>query len=144
MDSSLLFPILLVLLGGFMYLSIRRQKKRMAEVTDMQNSVGTGARVQLTSGLYGTVIDTNSDCVDVEIAPGVITRWNKLAVREVVATDDAAATYPGALVGEAAEQAEAPARPNLSKDVDPTADGTTHEITDAESDSAAEQPRDDK
>ncbi|GAB18265.1 protein-export membrane protein YajC [Gordonia effusa NBRC 100432] len=119
MGSELLFPILLVLLGGFMYLSIRKQKKRMAEVQEMQSSATTGARVQLTSGLYGTVIDTNSDSVDVEIAPGVVTRWNKLAIREVVLTEDAAATYPGALLDENDDEADedtAVDGPSLIKD----------------------------
>ncbi len=68
---SALPPLLLALLAGFMFLSMRKQKKRMAEMQDMQNSVSTGARIQLTSGLYGTVIDaTSSDFVDVEIATG--------------------------------------------------------------------------
>ncbi|UCZ90502.1 preprotein translocase subunit YajC [Gordonia sp. WA4-43] len=94
--DALLFPLLLALLAGFMFLSMRKQKKRVAEMQEMQNSVSTGTRVQLTSGLFGTVIDASSpDVVDVEIATGVVTRWNRLAVMRVVPTDEAAATYPG-------------------------------------------------
>ncbi|ATD70761.1 MULTISPECIES: preprotein translocase subunit YajC [Gordonia] len=94
--DALLFPLLLALLAGFMFLSMRKQKKRMAEMQDMQNSVSTGARIQLTSGLYGTVIDaTSSDFVDVEIATGMVTRWNRLAIMRVIPTDEAAATYAG-------------------------------------------------
>ncbi|MGV9858499.1 preprotein translocase subunit YajC [Gordonia sp. NPDC003425] len=94
--SSLLFPLLLVLLAGFMWFSMRKQKRRMAETQQMQNSVETGTRVQLTSGLFGTVIDaTSSDYIDVEIATGVVTRWNRLAIMKVVSTEDAAATYAG-------------------------------------------------
>lgn len=137
-----LFPILLVLLGGFMYMSIRKQKKRMAEVQNMQQSATTGARVQLTSGLYGTVIDSNSDCVDVEIAPGVVTRWNKLAIREVVATDDAAATYPGAALVDddlVDDEPVIPAGPSLTKgDADTVADDATSEPD------AADKPADEK
>lgn len=100
--DALLFPLLLALLAGFMFLSMRKQKKRMTEMQDMQNSVSTGTRVQLTSGLFGTVIDaTQSDVVDVEIATGVVTRWNRLAIMRVVATEDAAATYPGHIAPEA-------------------------------------------
>lgn len=137
-----LFPILLVLLGGFMYMSIRKQKKRMAEVQEMQSSATTGARVQLTSGLYGTVIDSNGDCVDVEIAPGVVTRWNKLAIREVVATEDAAATYPGAALVDddlIDDEPSIPAGPSLIKgDADDAADDAT-----SESDTA-DKPADEK
>ncbi|MFW0790448.1 preprotein translocase subunit YajC [Gordonia sp. CPCC 205333] len=147
-----LFPILLVLLGGFMYFSIRKQKKRMAEVQEMQSSATTGARVQLTSGLYGTVIDTNDDSVDVEIAPGVVTRWNKLAIREVVLTEDAAATYPGALVNDEEDATysgalhdddaddQTPAGPSLTKNV---TDDSTPEVPSLESD-ATDKPADEK
>jgi preprotein translocase subunit YajC len=38
-----------------------------------------------TSGLYGTVADTSGDnTIDIEIAPGVVTTWLRLAVREKV------------------------------------------------------------
>lgn len=94
--ESLLFPLLLVLLAGFMFFSMRKQKKRAAEMQDMQNSIQTGTRIQLTSGLFGTVIDSaSSDYIDVEIATGVVTRWNRLAIMKVVSTEDAAATYAG-------------------------------------------------
>ena len=94
--DALLFPLLLALLAGFMFLSMRKQKKRVAEMQEMQSSVSTGTRIQLTSGLFGTVIDaTSSDYVDVEIATGVVTRWNRLAIMRIVPTDEASATYPG-------------------------------------------------
>lgn len=94
--ESLLFPLLLVLLAGFMFFSMRKQKKRAAEQQDMQNSIQTGTRIQLTSGLFGTIIDaSSSDYVDVEIATGVVTRWNRLAIMKVVPTEDAAVTYAG-------------------------------------------------
>ena len=94
--ESLLFPLLLVLLAGFMFFSMRKQKKRAAEQQDMQNSIQTGTRIQLTSGLFGTIIDaSSSDYVDVEIATGVVTRWNRLAIMKVVPTEDAASTYAG-------------------------------------------------
>lgn len=80
-----------------MFISIRKQKKRMQEMQEMQNDVAVGSRLQLTSGLFGTVADAdNSDYIDVEIATGVVTRWNRLAIMRVVQTEDAAETYPGA------------------------------------------------
>lgn len=94
--ESLFLPLLLVLMVGFMFFSMRKQKKRANEMQEMQNSVQTGTRIQLSSGLFGTVIDaTSSDVVDVEIATGVVTRWNRLAVLRVLPTEEAAATYPG-------------------------------------------------
>ncbi|MDL9936436.1 preprotein translocase subunit YajC [Gordonia sp. ABSL1-1] len=94
--ESLLFPLLLALLAVFMFMTMRKQKKRMGEMQEMQGSVTTGTRIQLTSGLYGTVIDaSSSDVIDVEIATGIVTRWNRLAVMRVIPTEEAAATYAG-------------------------------------------------
>ncbi|MGC4935854.1 preprotein translocase subunit YajC [Gordonia sp. DT30] len=94
--QSLFIPLLLILMVGFMFFSMRKQKRRAAETQNMQNSVQTGTRIQLSSGLFGTVIDaSSSDYLDVEIATGLVTRWNRLAIMRVIPTDEAAATYPG-------------------------------------------------
>ncbi|MBT0567980.1 preprotein translocase subunit YajC [Williamsia sp. CHRR-6] len=92
---ELLFPILLVVLAVFMFLSVRRQKKMAAEIQEMQDSLQPGARVQTTSGTYATVVAVGDGVVDLELAPGVVTRWNRLAVREVVHPDDVATSFPG-------------------------------------------------
>ncbi|MGV9711139.1 preprotein translocase subunit YajC [Gordonia sp. NPDC003424] len=102
--ESLLFPLLLAMLAVFMYFNIRKQKKRMADMQDMQNSVATGARVQLTSGMYATVVDSSKDYVDLEIGNGIISRFNRLAIVRVVPVEDAGATYPGALSTPDADQ----------------------------------------
>lgn len=134
--ESLFFPLLLALLAGFMFLSIRKQKKRMSEMQEMQNSVATGARVQLTSGMFATVVDDSaSDFVDLEIATGVVTRFNRLAVVRVVPTDEAAATYPGALT-ERPEQIEPE-----SIDHTPSTDPADDTII---ADRPADKPTDDK
>ncbi len=138
--ESLFFPLILALLAVFMFLSMRKQKKRMAEQQEMQNSVQTGTRIQLTSGLYGTVIDaTSSDFVDVEIATGLVTRWNRLAVMRVIPTEEAAATYPGAL---AAPTGDDDAITGRIVDEDSTTDGVT---TDGlGTDVSGDKPTDDK
>jgi preprotein translocase subunit YajC len=92
---ELIFPILLVFLVGIMFLSVRRQKKAAAEAKEMQETLQIGARIQTTSGMYGTIAGLADGVVDLEIADGVITRWNRLAIREVVHTDDLAESYPG-------------------------------------------------
>ncbi|MGK9271329.1 preprotein translocase subunit YajC [Williamsia muralis] len=92
---ELIFPILLVFLVGFMILSVRRQKKAMSAAQEMQESLQIGARIQTTSGVYGTVAGLADGTVDLEIADGVVSRWNRLAIREVVHADDLADSYPG-------------------------------------------------
>ncbi|MCP2258386.1 preprotein translocase subunit YajC [Streptoalloteichus tenebrarius] len=89
MDASFLFPLLIILLAVPLFLSTRKQKKMMQEMQALQNSLGPGDRVMTTSGLYGTVVGTDEDTLDVEIAPGVVTTWLRAAVREKVTTDTA-------------------------------------------------------
>jgi preprotein translocase subunit YajC len=46
-----------------------------------------GDRVHTTSGLLATVTGITDDNVDLEIAPGVVTTWMKLAVRDRIVDD---------------------------------------------------------
>ncbi|GLZ34736.1 preprotein translocase subunit YajC [Lentzea sp. NBRC 105346] len=86
--SSLMFPLLLVLLAVPLFLSARKQKRAMAEQQQLQNSLAAGDRVMTTSGLYGTVADASDDTtIDIEIADGVVTTWLRAAVREKVADE---------------------------------------------------------
>lgn len=82
--QSLLFPVLLVLIIGMMFFVNRKQRKTVNEQQQMQNSLEKGDRVMTTSGLYGTVVATATDTIDLEIADGVVTTWLRLAVREKV------------------------------------------------------------
>jgi preprotein translocase subunit YajC len=88
--SSLLFPLLLVLLAVPLFLSARKQKRAAAEQQKLQSSLAPGDRVMTTSGLYATVADASGDTtIDLEIADGVVTTWLRQAVREKVAeTED--------------------------------------------------------
>ncbi|MEJ9080018.1 MULTISPECIES: preprotein translocase subunit YajC [Gordonia] len=89
MPSNLIIPLMLAAMAVFMFMSIRNQKKRAAAATEMQSSVVPGSRVQLHSGLFGTVVDpSGEEVVTIEIAPGVVTEWNRLAIREVITTDE--------------------------------------------------------
>lgn len=88
MGELTLFVPLIIGLGVVMFLSSRRQKKAMQATVDLHESLSIGDRVHTTSGLEGTITDISQDSVDLEIAPGVITTWMKLAVRDRVAPDD--------------------------------------------------------
>ncbi|HEY4455146.1 MAG TPA: preprotein translocase subunit YajC [Pseudonocardiaceae bacterium] len=82
--SAYLIPVLLVLLVAFMFFSTRKQKRTMQKQQDMQKGLSFGDRVMTTSGLYGTIVSTADDTVDIELAPGVVTTWLRQAVRETV------------------------------------------------------------
>lgn len=82
-----LLPMLLLfgLLGVMMYFMSRRQRRAQEQQRTLQNSLGVGDRVMTTSGLYGTVTDSDDETtLTIEIAPGVETEWLRAAVREKV------------------------------------------------------------
>jgi preprotein translocase subunit YajC len=86
MDLVIFLP-LLIILGAFMFFASRRQKKAMQATIDLHNSLTVGDRVHTTSGLQGTITGINDDNVELEIAPGVVTTWMKLAIRDRVVDD---------------------------------------------------------
>jgi preprotein translocase subunit YajC len=82
MNQLALFLPLLVMLALIMFFGSRRQKRAMQSTIDLHESLRIGDRVHTTSGLRGTITDITEDDVDLEIAPGVITTWMKLAIRD--------------------------------------------------------------
>jgi preprotein translocase subunit YajC len=81
--TLLLFVLLLV---GMYFLMIRPQQRRARETREMQRSVGPGAEVMTTSGIYGTVteIDQEDDTVVLEISTEVHVRFARAAIGRVI------------------------------------------------------------
>lgn len=88
MNQMVVFLPLFVVLAAFMFFASRRQKRAMQATIDLHESLRVGDRVHTTSGLQGTITDITDDTVDLEIAPGVVTTWMKLAVRDRIEPDD--------------------------------------------------------
>jgi len=82
--GNLLIPLLLVALVIPMFLGRRRQQRAVAEASAFQDSLTVGERVMTTAGLHATLVSIDDDTVELEIAPGVITTWNRLVVKERV------------------------------------------------------------
>jgi preprotein translocase subunit YajC len=84
-------PLLLILFNG------RKQKRQMAEMQQLQSDLNDGDVVMTISGLRATVVDSSyEDTIDLEIAPGVVTTWQRQAVREKVDPNLADAQDDGA------------------------------------------------
>jgi preprotein translocase subunit YajC len=84
--TTLLFPLLILVLFIPIFLSGRKQKRQMAEMQNLQASLHPGDVVMTTSGLRGTVVDASyEETIDLEIAEGVVTTWIRAAIREKVA-----------------------------------------------------------
>ena len=88
MESFVLFVPFLLIMGGFMFLSSRRQKRALQATIDLHESLQPGDRVHTTSGMQASIVDIGEDTVDLEIAPGVVTTWMKLAIRDRILPDD--------------------------------------------------------
>jgi preprotein translocase subunit YajC len=87
MDLLIFLP-LFVVMGVFLFFASRRQKKAMQATIDLHESLQIGDRVHTTSGLQATIMGITDDTVDLEIAPGVITTWMKLAIRDRILDDE--------------------------------------------------------
>ncbi|MGW6379123.1 preprotein translocase subunit YajC [Rhodococcus sp. NPDC055112] len=85
---ELLFPLLILALLVPMFLGIRRQKKEMAKTAELQDSLNIGDRVLTTSGLHATVVELGEGTVDLEVAPGIVTTWSRMVIRELLVEDD--------------------------------------------------------
>jgi len=88
MESLVLFLPFVLIMGGFMYFASRRQKRATQATIDLHESLRPGDRVHTTSGLEATVVAITDDTVELEIAPGVVTTWMKLAVRDKILPDE--------------------------------------------------------
>jgi preprotein translocase subunit YajC len=88
MESLILFLPFLLIMGGFMYFASRRQRRAMQATIDLHASLQPGDRVHTTSGMEATVVAITDDTVDLEIAPGVVTRWMKMAIRDRILPDE--------------------------------------------------------
>jgi preprotein translocase subunit YajC len=83
--TTLLFPLLILVLFIPIFLSGRRQKRQQTQMQTLQSSLHPGDVVMTTSGLRGTVVDASyEETIDIEIAEGVVTTWVRAAVREKV------------------------------------------------------------
>jgi len=91
MENMVAFLPLIVVMGAFMFFASRRQKRAMQATIDLHESLQVGDRVHTTSGLQGTITGITEDDVDLEIAPGVVTTWMKLAVRDKIEPEEQAA-----------------------------------------------------
>ena len=88
MENMVAFLPLLLVMGAFMFFASRRQKRAMQATIDLHESLQVGDRVHTTSGLQGTITRITNDDVDLEIAPGVVTTWMKLAVRDKIEPEE--------------------------------------------------------
>ncbi len=83
--SPLQFPIMMVILFGIMYfMMIRPQRRREKERKEMINSVKSGNRVLLTSGILGDIIEVKENTLIVRIAESTKVEIVRAAISQVL------------------------------------------------------------
>lgn len=79
MDLLLLLLILAVFILPSFFM-MRTQRKRQAEVQNMQAALTRGDRVVTVSGIHGTIVGVRDTELDVELAPGMVVVMDRIAV----------------------------------------------------------------
>jgi preprotein translocase subunit YajC len=81
--------LMLVLMGAaFYFLLIRPQQKRAKQQSEMTNSLAPGARVMLSSGVFGTIRHLGERQAIIEIAPGLEMTVIKQAIVKTLKPED--------------------------------------------------------
>ena len=88
-DLYALLPFVLLALV-FWFLVLRPARRRQREAAQTQSSVEVGARVMLTSGIFGEVVSVGEPDVEVQIAPGTVITVHRQAIGRVIAPESAA------------------------------------------------------
>lgn len=79
---NLIFPLILVAMVAFLFLSTR---KRKSAAQQMQSALKVGSSVMTSAGLYATVAAIEDDGgVLLEIAPGVRCKYARAAISRVL------------------------------------------------------------
>lgn len=76
--------IILIIIGILFvvpsFMAMRKQRQRQNEMQTLQNSLQPGDAIVTAGGVHGVVRSTGDKDVDLEIAPGVVVTFDKMAV----------------------------------------------------------------
>lgn len=111
MDILLILILLAIFILPTFFLQ-RRQQKQQQKIQQMQAALEVGNQVVTAAGAHGTISALNGDQVTLEVAPGVHTVWERMAVVRVVTP---AEPVDPVMVNEG-DFAEAPEHPELVQD----------------------------
>lgn len=74
----LLVLAILVILPSFM--SMRAQRKRQAQMQELQSSLKPGQEVITAGGLHGTVVEAGKQQVDLRVKDGTVITFDTMAI----------------------------------------------------------------
>ena len=80
--EQLILPILLF--GGMYMLLIRPQQRKAKEQKALIERAGTGDRVMLASGIYGTITEVLDTAAYIELAEGIEVLINRAHIQDIL------------------------------------------------------------
>ncbi|MFJ5860169.1 preprotein translocase subunit YajC [Pseudarthrobacter sp. NPDC092439] len=124
--------LLFVMLGVFIFMMFRRNKKAQQQQAELQSKFGPGVEVMTSFGLFGHIvaIDDAENKVTLELSPGNLATVHRQAVTKIVepttVAEPAVADEPTVAAGPSV-----PAVPNDASSLTAPQPGTTAEPLDA-------------
>ena len=92
---ELVFLVLILLVFTLpTFLMMRAQRKRQAQIEQLQASIQPGDRVVNVSGFHGTVVATAAETLDLEIAPGTVVTMERAGVMRRVESEQVGSDTP--------------------------------------------------
>ena len=92
--------LLFVMLGVFIFMMFRRNKKTQQQQAELQSKFGPGVEVMTSFGLFGRIVDIDEaeNKVTLELSPGNLATVHRQAVTKVIdpAVETTAETEPAA------------------------------------------------
>lgn len=83
MSVATFLPLVLIVLVGYL-LIVRPARRRSQAAQRLQSSLSPGDEVMLTSGIFATLVDLETETANVELAPGVVVRVHRRAVGQII------------------------------------------------------------
>lgn len=76
--------LFLPLILAFYFFGVRPNKRRMQAQQSLVKALAPGDQIETAAGMYGTIRAADDATLDVEIAPGVVVKMARLAVRRQI------------------------------------------------------------
>lgn len=90
--------LLFVMLGVFIFMMFRRNKKTQQQQAELQSKFGPGVEVMTSFGLFGRIVDIDDaeNKVTLELSPGNLATVHRQAVTKIVEPATETAAEPAA------------------------------------------------
>jgi preprotein translocase subunit YajC len=108
--SSFGILVFIIPIAALFFFMSRQNKKKTKAAHALQTELSLGATVITIGGLYGTVRSITDDDVELEVAPGVVSRYARRAVATVLPPEEPLDPTAHGLTDEPAETDDPPAQ----------------------------------